>query len=193
MNDISFFSILKDDAYNYNSREVSRCYVCRYDNDQTHDISQITDNDPKYEDGNLFISNYDTARCKDMALMYNIEAIVNVSNKSYEPYTSNYCEFKLDDDLESKLFPDIDNAYNFIDKYISQGQNVLVHCMAGISRSVSYVIYYLMKKKTISFYDALDRVKNARAIAGPNVNFRRQLKKYQVDILNIPDTGPTLR
>ena len=39
---------------------------------------------------------------------------------------------------------------NFIENGLKQG-NVLVHCAAGVSRSASAIIAYLMKYKKISF------------------------------------------
>ena len=70
------------------------------------------------------------------------------------------------------------------DHYIKYGrdrkQNVLVHCMAGISRSVSLVIYYLMKKYGMTFEEAWSLVKQKRSIANPNMSFQRQLEGYQV-------------
>jgi protein-tyrosine phosphatase len=47
--------------------------------------------------------------------------------------------------------------------------------MAGMSRSVSYVIYYLIKKEKWDFYTALEYIKTRRPIANPNAGFRKQL------------------
>lgn len=59
----------------------------------------------------------------------------------------------------------------------SNSGKTLVHCMAGISRSVSVVCYYLMKKFGMTFDIALSHVKNARHIACPNASFQRQLRE----------------
>lgn len=42
--------------------------------------------------------------------------------------------------------------------------NVLVHCMAGVSRSASLVIAYLMKSRNIGFNEAFGLVKSKRKI-----------------------------
>ncbi|XWV25725.1 putative tyrosine-protein phosphatase [Tupanvirus soda lake] len=75
--------------------------------------------------------------------------------------------------------PMIEIGYHFIDNAINSGNNVLVHCMAGISRSVSLVVYYLMKKYHLNYDKAFSFVKNKRGIANPNDSFKSQLQKYQ--------------
>jgi len=75
--------------------------------------------------------------------------------------------------------PMIEIGYNFIDNAVLSNKNILVHCMAGISRSVSMVIYYLMKKHHINYENAITIVKDRRPIANPNNSFKLQLQKYQ--------------
>lgn len=53
-----------------------------------------------------------------------------------------------------------------------------VHCNAGVSRSVSVVIGYLMKTQGMPFDAAYAHVKSERKAAQPNDGFRKQLKAY---------------
>jgi len=49
---------------------------------------------------------------------------------------------------------------------------VLVHCAAGVSRSSSNVIAYLMRrKKNMSFNEAFNFVKKRRPVICPNYRF----------------------
>ena len=71
---------------------------------------------------------------------------------------------------------------------------MLVHCAAGVSRSASVVVAYLMYKKGLSLDDALDFVKSKRECVDPNFGFREQLqifdqilKKYRKELF--PDSG----
>lgn len=66
--------------------------------------------------------------------------------------------------------------YKFMKSHLSAGTNVLVHCQAGISRSVSYVCYYLMRSRTILFDDALEIVSAKRVVANPNYAFKKELR-----------------
>jgi len=56
---------------------------------------------------------------------------------------------------------------------------VLVHCRAGVSRSASLVVGYLMWKDKISLDKALTQVKKERSRAAPNVGFLRALVAWQ--------------
>ena len=55
-------------------------------------------------------------------------------------------------------------AFDFIEKKISDGKNVLVHCSAGVSRSASIIIAYLMKKNQMKYNDAFKYVKAIRKV-----------------------------
>jgi protein-tyrosine phosphatase len=57
-----------------------------------------------------------------------------------------------------------------------QNRKVLVHCAAGVSRSASFVIAYIMKSRKIGFDEAYTFVKSKRPIITPNSGFVKQLK-----------------
>lgn len=64
----------------------------------------------------------------------------------------------------------------FIKLAISHCSNILVHCNAGVSRSPTLVIAFLMLVKRFSFLEAYDHVKKARNCINPNVGFIKQLQ-----------------
>lgn len=74
--------------------------------------------------------------------------------------------------------PMIEVAYHFINKAINEGENILVHCMAGISRSVSMLTYYYMKKYNLTYEYVLQNIRTNRSIANPNDSFKTQLKHF---------------
>ena len=53
-----------------------------------------------------------------------------------------------------------------------------MHCYAGVSRSSTIVISFLMKKLNWSFKKALDYVRKKRWVINPNPGFVRQLKSF---------------
>lgn len=75
-----------------------------------------------------------------------------------------------------KHFP---TAIQFMKEAISSGGTVLVHCYAGISRSASCVIAYLMQESNMPFFEAMSYVRKRRHIVFPNFGFQRQLMDFE--------------
>lgn len=61
-----------------------------------------------------------------------------------------------------------DTNNEWIDEMRTQGRTVLVHCAAGVLRSASFVIAYIMKKKSLNFKKAYKYVKEKRSVIFPN-------------------------
>ena len=79
----------------------------------------------------------------------------------------------------------------FIQNAIEQGGKVYIHCMSGISRSVTLVMAYLvtcyaLEKRNKSIADILEGVRERRLVANPNPGFIAQLEAYQK---RIAETG----
>jgi hypothetical protein len=66
-------------------------------------------------------------------------------------------------------------AYLYVRK--RNAEKVLVHCYAGISRSVTLVMAYLIMECGMDYGTALVRVRQTRRDALPNVGFEEQLRK----------------
>lgn len=82
---------------------------------------------------------------------------------------------------ETNLFDGIlQEAIKFIESSRSSMGRVLVHCNAGVSRSVSVVIGYLMLHQGMSFSSSYALVKSKRECIQPNVGFIKQLTS-QID------------
>ena len=96
------------------------------------------------------------------------------------PEDFEYRTLSLIDSPDQNLFPFIEEAVNFINK----GKVVFVHCAAGISRSSSMVIAYLMIEKKMRYDEAYGLVKKKRPIICPNLGFQAQLRKIDEMIVN---------
>ena len=59
---------------------------------------------------------------------------------------------------------------------------VLVHCRAGVSRSATLVIAYLMKRHGMSLDDALAHVRAKRPRIAPNEGFIQQLRAFEASL-----------
>lgn len=74
----------------------------------------------------------------------------------------------------------IEIGFHFMEFAINHNQKILVHCMAGVSRSPSVVAYYLMKKYHTDLSNALKFIRKRRTIINPNKSFMIQLHFYQL-------------
>jgi protein-tyrosine phosphatase len=71
-------------------------------------------------------------------------------------------------------------------------ERVLVHCQAGVSRSATVVIAYLLHSERTSLSSTLARVKAARKWIEPNWGFVYQLGEYEKTILNVLEPSVVL-
>lgn len=71
-----------------------------------------------------------------------------------------------------------------MDSYICENKTVVVNCYAGISRSSTIVIAYLIAKNKWSLEESINFVKSRRIIVNPNEGFINQLKNLQPILLS---------
>jgi len=91
----------------------------------------------------------------------------------------NHKVIKALDVPEYKLNTHFKECFQFIHDQRNKGNSVLVHCMAGISRSASIVIGYLMTVyPTMNFDTAFHHVRKRRRVIRPNDGFLEQLRQY---------------
>ncbi|CAG2257659.1 K14165 [Mytilus edulis] len=79
----------------------------------------------------------------------------------------------------SQLDVHFDRVSDLIHKVHSRGGKVLVHCVAGVSRSATLCIAYLMKHQNMTLFDAHHFVWTQRKIVRPNPGFWKQLIAYE--------------
>ena len=78
------------------------------------------------------------------------------------------------DDFNQNIIKYFGECLNFI----KGDEKVFVHCLAGSSRSASFVIAYLMWSQKKTFSEAFDYVRSMRYIS-PNDGFQEQLKMFE--------------
>jgi len=113
--------------------------------------------------------------------------IVDISGDHYTKRPDLFQYLTLDDvtdDPSTDIIKVFQKVKDFIHSGMEEGGNraVLVHCKAGISRSVAVVVAYLMWTERMPFDQALYLVQKARPQANPNVGFRKQLLTFQEDL-----------
>lgn len=86
---------------------------------------------------------------------------------------------RVDDHPQARLDMFFDRVADEISTVAARRGKVIVHCVAGVSRSASLCIAYLMKYHRMSLVKAHDYVKRRRSMIRPNMGFWRQLIDYE--------------
>ncbi|RCK59403.1 Tyrosine-protein phosphatase YVH1 [Candida viswanathii] len=151
--------------------------------------------------GGLHLSSIDPINNEvDLKTEHGITHILSVvpgpMNESYlEDYK--WKQIEVTDEETTNLVPYFQDSYDFIDSALfkdatdkkHQG-NVLVHCSQGVSRSVAFIIAYLMQKYNLSIEQALHAVKRKSPDAGPNPRFMEQLTLYKEMGFKVDESNP---
>lgn len=144
-------------------------------------ISKVTDN--------IYLSNYRYSKQYDKLKELGITRILTIG-RELDPHLHNdftTMHIPIDDHPSVPIRDHFDSTHDFIDK-----GKTLVHCYAGISRSATIVISYLMKKHNMSFEEALSHCKKVRPIVNPNQGFIQQLTDYDIYLKAPSDTDSEL-
>lgn len=130
------------------------------------------------------IGNYAT-REKDLLEEMNVKVVISaLTEEEYEDYMIakedfpdiDWHRFVIDDDQDERISEHFFKVHSIIKEALIDNKNVVVHCAAGMSRSPTLVIAYLMIENRWSFEEAINFVKKRRPIVEPNIGFVKQLK-----------------
>merc|ERR1712176_552806 len=108
----------------------------------------------------------------------------NANDDNENAYCAEYCNVPVNDCPDQPINKHFVSAIKFIEEALAENgdgivNRVLCHCHAGISRSTTIAIAYLMYARNISLVDALVMIKGRREIVNPNQGFRIQLVEFE--------------
>jgi len=128
----------------------------------------------------LFIGNLRASKNRDFLDQHGITHVLTVANDIEPEFPKRYIykTINVDDSTEDDLSRYFEKCIKFIEKGRKAGA-VLVHCHAGISRSPSIAIAYLMYKDKLSYDEALARIKARDELIEPNTGFATQLRDFE--------------
>ena len=130
----------------------------------------------------LYLGSYANAHNKAYMKSLGITHILSIAPlEPVFPKDFKYLTIQIDDSLDSDLTPYFQSCHNFIDDARKEG-GILIHCAAGISRSASIVIAYLMKHNGWSYEQSYHYTCKCRKIICPNGSFIKQLKAYELTL-----------
>lgn len=85
----------------------------------------------------------------------------------------------ITDNPEANIIQYFPESTAFIEQAIKENHNILVHCLAGVSRSPTILTAYLMATRRLRWKEALAIIKQTRPFVNPNPGFIEQLKLFQ--------------
>eukprot|EP00826_Nyctotherus_ovalis_P021459 TRINITY_DN1692_c0_g1_i6.p1 TRINITY_DN1692_c0_g1~~TRINITY_DN1692_c0_g1_i6.p1 ORF type:complete len:150 (+),score=29.14 TRINITY_DN1692_c0_g1_i6:118-567(+) len=127
----------------------------------------------------LFISDLIAATNETELAKHGITHIVNASGMSLMTKGRECYNIYVMDSPGANIYKFFEPAVKFIEKARAAGKNVLVNCAAGISRSSSLVLAYMMFKEKEGLNECLTKLKKCRSVVWPNPGFYGQLQKFE--------------
>jgi protein tyrosine phosphatase len=132
-------------------------------------MSEITDQ--------IWIGNYGDACNETFLSERKITHIINCANELESSFLRpGYKIQVIDDKADEKTKKYFLEAASVLDRWVRDGNKIIVHCFAGISRSTSVVITYFMVYKGWSYDVAYRHLKQRRFQTNPHPDFIPILK-----------------
>ncbi|KAH7731042.1 LIP-1 protein [Aphelenchoides avenae] len=131
----------------------------------------------------LYLGNDETAKNKNILNGCGIRYILNVTtdlpNYFEDDSRLHYLRIPVDDSSSHNLSQYFGDAIAFIEKARTERSAVLVHCYAGISRSVTVCLAYIMYSTHSSLEEAFDLLLKQNGAIAPNFHFMESLTCWE--------------
>ncbi|ORX92635.1 phosphatases II [Basidiobolus meristosporus CBS 931.73] len=184
---IPISTVVKDFLYLGNHQNAKSRKEC-YENRITH-IINLSKTQNYFENDVTFV--YDKGRPKILkrAALENGLTVEHPPDRHFlfcfQPV---YLKVPVLDSVEANLLPHFVTCFDFIENAraeLGEKARILIHCQAGISRSATVVMAYLMKYQNISLDEAYIMAHTARPIICPNDSFCQQLMLFNDTLVRL--------
>jgi hypothetical protein len=110
-----------------------------------------------------------------------IDVIFNCSKEIVYTDQNKYIieNFQIVDGDSISMLENMDKINNKIVYYLSESKKIYLHCVKGISRSPTVLIYYLMSQKKFTYDNALSLLKNIRPVIDIDPEFENLLRTIE--------------
>jgi protein-tyrosine phosphatase len=125
---------------------------------------------------NIYVGDIFSSNCQ--SLLNDIDCVVSLVDNVIKHPNIDYLSIPIEDIPEVNIIPICQNVYDYIEK--NNEKKILIHCLAGGSRSVSMVMYYIMKKYNKSFCETYDLILSKHPNVNINNGFASQLKSVTI-------------
>ncbi|KAM9165421.1 interferon regulatory factor 4 isoform 3-T3 [Pangshura tecta] len=128
----------------------------------------------------LFLGNFKDGRDAEQLSKNNVTHILSIHDGARPMLEGvKYLCIPAADSPSQNLTRHFKESIKFIHECRLRGEGCLVHCLAGVSRSVTLVVAYIMTIADFGWEDALSIVRASRSCANPNMGFQRQLQEFE--------------
>lgn len=144
----------------------------------------------------LYISDWHSISDPNAVAEHKIDNVISIMDWSPPEEWCEKCHllniktfyYEIDDHPSVNIIPIAEQIHTQIEQMKSQGETVLLHCQAGVSRSATVVLFHLLKLNRLLWGDDWTKyatvseqvvfLKTKRPIVHPNYGFILQLKQY---------------
>ncbi|KAL1517569.1 hypothetical protein ABEB36_001314 [Hypothenemus hampei] len=128
----------------------------------------------------LYVGNYRDSKDASQLAKHNITHILSIHDTARRIHSDKYYLCVMASDTPDQNLTQYFSLCNdFIHAARLRDGNVLIHCLAGMSRSVTVAVAYIMSVTTLNSKDALKVVRAGRNVANPNLGFLKQLEEFE--------------
>ena len=143
----------------------------------------MTNDTPSLVIDRLYLGNMNSANNHALLRRLRVTHVLSVCPRKPTPMARvTYLQVSVDDVPEERISKHFNRCTRFINHALAAGGVLLVHCYAGVSRSATVLIAYLMKMKQMTYPEALGCVYRSRPIVNPNIGFVLQLQDYSASL-----------
>ena len=143
-------------------------------------LESIMQSEPDLIIDKLYLGNLSHSKKHDVLKRLGVSVVLQISSEPTEfpfPESFEYHPFEFGDCPSADLARHVKKGIETLKKAHSEGKTCFIHCAAGVSRSASIVIAYVMLLKDYDFNQALKFVQERRPCVDPNEGFREYLAK----------------
>jgi protein-tyrosine phosphatase len=127
---------------------------------------------------NIYIGN--SKHEEEELLNLGITHVFNISKNNYREYkTITENKYFIDDHIDENILLLLPVIIDKIKELQDKGEKIYVHCYAGVSRSATVVLYYLMFYHNYSLKYAIRYLRSKRMGIQPNPGFIKQLESLE--------------
>ncbi|VBB32079.1 unnamed protein product [Acanthocheilonema viteae] len=131
----------------------------------------------------IYLGSQDVAHDYDILMAHKVTHIINCATGVENIFLGviKYLTLDILDLPWTNIEQYFDKCHEFMKEAVESSGNVFVHCNAGVSRSPTIVLSYIMRYNKMTLREALEHVNAIRKV-NPNPGFIQQLLRYEIKL-----------